>query len=125
KWISRTPGLVYGYEEALGYCVDPQRVRDKDGITAGLTIARLADAAAREGATLADLLDDLARRHGLYATAPPSVRVDDLAQIPAAMARLRAEPPAELAGSPVVSAVDLSVGGDLPPTDGLVYVTED
>ena len=31
KWISRVEGLRYGYEEALGYCVDPAHVRDKDG----------------------------------------------------------------------------------------------
>ncbi|MPV51061.1 phospho-sugar mutase [Pseudactinotalea sp. HY160] len=124
KWISRTPGLVYGYEEALGYCVDPDRVRDKDGITAGLAIARLAEESARAGRTLADLLDDLARRHGLYATAPLSVRMADLADIPAAMTRLRGQGPATLAGSPVTSAIDLAGGGDLPPTDGLVYLTE-
>src|SRR5699024_9224752 len=85
KWISRTPGLVYGYEEALGYCVDPESVRDKDGISAALAIARLADAAAREGTTLAGRLDELAERFGLYATAPLSVRMSDLSQIPAAM----------------------------------------
>ncbi len=31
KWIARVPGLLYGYEEALGYCVAPSLVRDKDG----------------------------------------------------------------------------------------------
>ena len=71
-----------------------------------------------------DALDDLARRHGLHATAPLSVRVDDLALIGAAMARLRATPPTHLAGSAVDRTIDLAEGSaELPPTDGLLYVT--
>ena len=42
KWISRVEGLRYGYEEALGYCVDPAGVRDKDGVSAALLVAELA-----------------------------------------------------------------------------------
>ena len=60
KWIARVPGLRYGYEEALGYCVDPEGVRDKDGITAALLITELASTLKAEGRTLLDLLDDLA-----------------------------------------------------------------
>ena len=42
------------------------------------------------------------------------------------MARLRETPPAEVAGSPVASAEDLSAGaGGLPPTDGLRYLLDD
>lgn len=124
KWISRVPDLVFGYEEAIGYCVDPQGVRDKDGITAALHLAALAARAKDAGATLMDSLDDLARRHGLHATAPLSVRVADLALIGAMMASLRADPPAHLGGSAVVQVRDLHAGGDLPPTDALMYLTE-
>ena len=125
KWIARTPGLVFGYEEALGYCVDPDHVRDKDGITAGLTLASLAWALRRrDGRTLQDALDDLARRYGLHLTAPLTIRVEDTALIAAGMAALRAHAPATLAGSAVVSTVDLSAGTEeLPPTDGLVFTT--
>ncbi|MFG2432723.1 phospho-sugar mutase [Streptomyces sp. NPDC048590] len=122
KWIARVDGLRYGYEEALGYCVDPEGVRDKDGITAALLIAELASALKEKGRTLLDLLDDLAVEHGLHATDQLSVRVEDLSVIADAMRRLREAPPAALAGLPVVSAEDLSRGTDaLPPTDGLRY----
>ncbi|MFI1284921.1 MULTISPECIES: phospho-sugar mutase [unclassified Streptomyces] len=122
KWISRVEGLRYGYEEALGYCVDPEGVRDKDGVTAALLVAELASVLKEQGRTLTDLLDDLAMAHGLHATDQLSVRVSDLSVIASAMAALRAEPPVSLAGLRVVSAEDLAVGSAaLPPTDGLRY----
>ncbi len=125
KWISRVPGLVYGYEEALGYCVAPDLVRDKDGISAALAVAELAALLRSRGRTLVDALDDLAVRHGVHATDQLSVRVTDLALIADAMARLRARPPATLGGQAVLEAVDLAAGADgLPPTDGLRYRTD-
>ncbi|MFC6983883.1 phospho-sugar mutase [Streptomyces cirratus] len=125
KWISRVEGLRYGYEEALGYCVDPEGVRDKDGITAALLIAELASELKEQGRTLNDLLDDLAMAHGLHATDQLSVRVSDLSVIASAMAALRAQPPTSLAGLRVTSAEDLSRGTEsLPPTDGLRYYLE-
>ncbi|MEV7416434.1 phospho-sugar mutase [Streptomyces sp. NPDC089919] len=125
KWISRVEGLRYGYEEALGYCVDPAGVRDKDGITAALLVAELASELKERGRTLTDLLDDLAMEHGLHATDQLSVRVEDLSVIADAMKALRAAPPASLAGLRVVSAEDLAEGSaKLPPTDGLRYYLE-
>ncbi|AWE52082.1 phospho-sugar mutase [Streptomyces nigra] len=125
KWIARVEGLRYGYEEALGYCVDPEGVRDKDGITAALLITELASTLKSEGRTLTDLLDDLAVEHGLHATDQLSVRVEDLSIIADAMRRLREQQPTELAGLPVTNAEDLTKGTDkLPPTDGLRYTLE-
>ncbi|MYT27086.1 phospho-sugar mutase [Streptomyces sp. SID7760] len=125
KWIARVDGLRYGYEEALGYCVDPEGVRDKDGITAALLVAELASKLKEQGRTLTDLLDDLAMAHGLHHTDQLSVRVEDLSVIADAMAALRAEPPTSLAGLRVASAEDLTRGtGTLPPTDGLRYYLE-
>ncbi|MFE9422271.1 phospho-sugar mutase [Kitasatospora sp. NPDC006697] len=122
KWISRAEGLRYGYEEALGYCVDPAGVRDKDGITAALVVAELAAGLKRDGRTLTGLLDELAVAHGLHATDQLSVRVEDLSLIGAAMRRLRERPPTGLAGLAVTRADDLAAGSaELPPTDGLRY----
>ncbi|MGA5706773.1 phospho-sugar mutase [Streptomyces cellulosae] len=125
KWIARVEGLRYGYEEALGYCVDPDGVRDKDGITAALLLTELASELKSENRTLLDLLDDLAVEHGLHATDQLSVRVKDLGLIAAAMRRLREQPPTELAGLRITKAEDLSEGTDkLPPTDGLRYTLD-
>ncbi|MEV8633283.1 phospho-sugar mutase [Streptosporangium sp. NPDC051023] len=130
KWIMKAgEGLVFGYEEALGYSVGngddrgvALPVHDKDGIGAALTVAGLAAQARSRGRTLLDLLDDQAREYGLHSTSQLSVRVDDLSLITDAMAGLRAAPPVELGGRKVESADDLSEGADgLPPTDGLRY----
>ncbi|MFA1551119.1 phospho-sugar mutase [Actinomadura chokoriensis] len=129
KWIMKAGGpsdrLVFGYEEALGYSVGDDRgvlVNDKDGIGAALAVAALAADAKRDGRTLLDLLDEQARKYGLHATSQLSVRVDDLSLITAAMSRLRAAPPAELAGRTVESIDDLAQPGDgLPPTNGLRF----
>jgi phosphomannomutase len=122
KWIGRVEGLVFGYEEALGYCVAPGLVRDKDGVSALLLVVELAARLRSEGRTLTDRLDDIAREHGLYATDQLSVRVTDLSLIAAAMDRLRSTPPSVLGGLAVERVDDLAEGsGDLPPTEGLRF----
>ena len=123
KWLGRVDGLAFAYEEALGYCAAPELVRDKDGVSALLRLAELAATLKAEGRTLDDRLDDIARTYGLHATDQLSVRVTDLAQIDAAMSRLRAAPPVSLGGLAVEHVDDLAEGSaDLLPTEGLRYV---
>ena len=125
KWIARVPGLVFGYEEALGYCVDPAYVTDKDGITAALVLMEMAAHLKTEGRGLQDVLDALACRFGLYLTSQVSVRVADVSLIADAMAMLRSAPPRELGGRDVQEVVDLQDGAyGLPSTDGLIFVLE-
>lgn len=122
KWIGRIPSLIYGYEEALGYCVDPLTVKDKDGISAALLVIELASHLKSQGRTLRDALDDLAREHGVYATDQVSARVSDLAAIPRIMKTLRLNPPSAIGGIPVTQFTDLELGStELPPTDGLLF----
>src|SRR4029077_18332191 len=109
KWISKVHGLVFGYEEALGYCVDPEHVKDKDGVSALLLLCELAAAEKARGRTLVDVLDDLAVTHGLHATDQLSVRVTDLSLILAAMERLRATAPTTLGGLRGEGGVDTSI----------------
>lgn len=129
KWIARAPGIVFGYEEAIGYCVLPEVVRDKDGLSAALMVAEMAALARAEGTTLVGRLDQLARDHGLFATSQLSLRVTELAERDVMMARLRAEPPAALAGSEVSDVQDLAEGSaettGLPATDGVLLATAD
>ncbi len=120
KWLTRVEGLAYAYEEALGYCVAPGLVRDKDGISALLLVCDLAQRLHADGRSLLGRLDELAVTHGLHATDQLSVRVADLTLIADAMRRLRAQPPAALGGLAVERVDDLATGSpDLPPTDGL------
>ena len=120
KWIGRVPGLVFGYEEAIGYCVDPAAVPDKDGITALLRVLTLAAGLKAAGQTVADRLDEIARTHGVFETTQLSVRVSDLSVITSAMQRLRDRPPTELTGESV-DVVDLAAGAEgLPPTDAVL-----
>jgi phosphomannomutase len=122
KWIGRVPGLVYGYEEALGYCVAPDLVRDKDGISALLLVVEMAAELKSEGHSLLDRLDDLYAEFGVHATDQLSVRVDDRSLITEAMTRLRNSPPASLGGLEVMQVDDLTTGvAGLPPTEGLRY----
>ncbi|MFI7575131.1 phospho-sugar mutase [Micromonospora sp. NPDC049497] len=122
KWIVRAGGgaepLVFGYEEALGYCVAPDHVRDKDGITAALTVAELAAGLKARGRTLTHRLDELAAEFGVHLTDQLSVRVDDLRVIADAMARVRAATPTALLGQPVTEAQDL-----LPEADVVILRT--
>jgi phosphomannomutase len=124
KWIGRVPGLAYGYEEAIGYCVDPEAVRDKDGISALIRVLTLAADLKADGLSVADRLDEIARRYGVYETDQMSVRVPNLKIIGAAMARLRAHPPRMLAGQRL-SIVDLTQGSEeLPPSDAVLITGE-
>jgi len=126
KWISRVAGLRYGYEEALGYCVDPGQVRDKDGVSAALMVAEMAAGLQAQGRSLLDVLDDLAMAHGVHATDSFAVRVDDLSLIDTLMSRLRESPPTDVGGVAVTRVDDLAVGSEqLPPTDGLRYHLDD
>ncbi|WP_277601699.1 phospho-sugar mutase [Rhodococcus sp. X156] len=115
KWLVRAgEGLVYAYEEAIGYCVDPDAVRDKDGISAAVLACDLAATLRAQGRGLPDVLDELALRHGLHAGDQVSVRVQHVEQSSAMMQRLRAALPTALDGS-TVAAEDLR-----PRTDAVV-----
>jgi len=130
KWIMR-PAIertdlrfVFGYEEALGYCVGDD-VRDKDGIRAGLAFAELAAEAKAEGSSVPEMLDLLYRRHGVHHSGQRSFRFEgpDGSQIMTAlMAALRADPPGRIGELTVTSVTDLlGPGTGLPPTDALIF----
>ncbi|OIH93247.1 MULTISPECIES: phospho-sugar mutase [unclassified Curtobacterium] len=122
KWVSRVPELLFGYEEALGYLVDPEVVRDKDGISAALALLSLASELAAAGSTIAGQLDAFAAEFGAFASGQVATRVDDLSRIGEVMASLRATPPTTLGGLDVLGVTDYVDGADgFPPSDILRY----
>lgn len=126
KWISRAPGIVFGFEEALGYLVNPETVRDKDGISAAVAILGLAAEARDRGASIADLLAELGDTYGHFSSGQVSIRVDDLSIIGRVMLALRTLPPVQIAGRPVASAEDLlHAAAGQPSGDVLRYRLDD
>jgi phosphomannomutase len=115
KWLARAAGddQVYAYEEAIGYCVDPGAVRDKDGITAAVLCCDLLATAKAAGRGIPELLDDLARRHGVHLPMAVTAPTDDAAAV---MTRVRHNPPRTLAGFAVTATdradVLMLTGGD-------------
>lgn len=125
KWISKIPDLAFGYEEALGYCVDPEVVRDKDGISAAIVAVELAAYLKSKSLSISDVLHQIANEYGVYATDQLSVRVANLALIPEAIKRLRENPPSKVAGLDVLEVVDLQNGWKhLPPTNGMMLLLD-
>lgn len=122
KWISRAPGLVFGFEEALGYLVNPDTVRDKDGISAAVAMLGMVTEARGRGASLTDLLREFDETFGYFASDQISVRVDDLSIIGRIMTALRTRHPSRIGESDVTRVDDLLDGfEDLPPGDVLRY----
>ncbi|MFD4443209.1 phospho-sugar mutase [Nocardia sp. NPDC058519] len=125
KWLARAgDGLVYAYEEAIGHCVDPTKVRDKDGISAAVAAADLVALLKAQGRTLQDELDSYAVEFGLHAGDQVSLRLPDQAAASVLVAALRADPPSEIAGTPVKFTDQAQVRGRLR-TDALVFDADD
>lgn len=120
KWISRAPGIVFGFEEALGYLVNPGTVRDKDGVSAAVAMLGMVSEARGRGATLADLLTEFDEQFGAFASDQVSIRVEDVSQIARIMAALRERHPSSV-GDVAVDRIDDLLDGvdDLPPGDVL------
>ena len=125
KYIAKIPNLIFGYEEAIGFCVDSQTVNDKDGVSAALLMAQIATDLKSEGKTLNDLLDEIWETYGFHATEQISIRVSDLALISTLMKKLRTQTITEIAGFKVLSKDDLAKPTNfLPATDGLRFNLE-
>lgn len=130
KWLARVENMSFGYEEAIGFNVDPVNVKDKDGISAALIFAELAADLKARGTDAVEALDEIAAEAGVFLTGQVTVRVNDLSELGAVTAALRDQPPAEIAGSPVTETLDLTQdplpGAELSEattTDALIYLT--
>lgn len=132
KWLARVPNMTFGYEEAIGFDVDPVHIRDKDGICAALIFCELmADLKAR-GTSAVGALDEIAAEAGVHLTGQMTIRVDDITQLCHVTARLRSAPPAQIAGAAVTETYDLitdPLAGqeftESKSTDVLIFLTAD
>ena len=111
KWVSRVPGLIFGFEEALGYLTHPRTVRDKDGISASADAIAMARELAAAGRTIWDLLDDANERFGHFASGQVTLRLPSMPAASALTARIRQHPPTAFGGVAVTAAHDLLTPG--------------
>jgi phosphomannomutase len=123
KWISKTNKLIFGYEEALGYCVYPAVVNDKDGISAAVIIVQLAGELDKNKTSLCDYLDAVYEEFGFHKTEQISLRFNDLTQIDNLLSRVVKSPPADLCGNKLLIAEDLSTSNSFP-TPGIRIMYE-
>jgi len=119
KWISKVPNLAFGYEEAIGYCVDPKNVNDKDGLSAALKIAEINSELKAKGSDIFAYLDEIWIEIGYHRTQQLSIRVNDLATIKNILSDLGSTPPKTISGLSVTKFEDLSKS-ELP-TEGFRF----
>ncbi|QLB39740.1 phospho-sugar mutase [Mannheimia pernigra] len=106
KYIGKVDNLLFGFEEALGYLVDPDKVRDKDGISAAIMFLDLVCSLKKEGKTIADYTAEFVKEFGAYVSGQISIRVSDLSEIGKLMTALRNHPPADIGGFKVAEFID-------------------
>ena len=114
KWISKVDDLLFGYEEAIGYCVDPTVVNDKDGISAALTVIQLANELRKDEVTLLDYLNTIGEEYGFHETEQISIRFSDLSQIDKLLSNVIKNPPIEILGNKLLRSEDLSALKGMP-----------
>jgi phosphomannomutase len=122
KWISKVPNLAFGYEEAIGYCVDPKNVNDKDGLSAALKIAEINSELKAKGSDIFAYLDEIWIEIGYHRTQQLSIRVNDLGTINRILSDLSSIPPKTISGLSVTKFEDLSKS-ELP-TEGFRFYCE-
>ena len=122
KYVSRVPNLIFGFEEALGYLVTPDVVRDKDGISAGLLVMSLANSLSEEGRTLLDYLRDIENQVGAFASGQVTVRLEQGVPGSTVTNALRQKTLAAVGSRSVEQVDDFLLGvGQYPAEDILRY----
>jgi len=126
KYVSRVPQLIFGFEEALGYLVSPDVVKDKDGISAGLMALDIAYTLAAEDRTFWDYLADIERVVGGFASGQITLQLSGSETQAPLSTLLRENPPTVLGRHSVVRHDDFLQGVDgFPQEDILRYFLDD
>ncbi|MCB1117221.1 MAG: phospho-sugar mutase [Chlamydiia bacterium] len=102
--------FIFGAEESHGYLIGTHS-RDKDGIVAGCLVTELALDAKLENQTLIDRLEAVYQRYGYYRSKLINIACESGTEdMLAKMGELRADPPKDIAGIPVISIEDYQAG---------------
>ncbi len=120
KYVGRVPDLIFGYEEAIGYCVLPEKVKDKDGISAALFVIELTSYLKSVGKTPWQQLAQLYQDHGMVLTKQITLRMNDLASVKNKLTQITNQLPTELGAIALTSVADFANGVDsLPKSSGI------
>jgi phosphomannomutase len=120
KYLSKVEGLRFGYEEALGYAVDPNTVNDKDGISAAAILAEIAAERKSMGSSISEMLNEIWNKYGFHGTRQVSIRTSQIAEISKIMEKIRTDLPKQIGEFTVTKLDDLELPTDgLPPTNGV------
>ncbi len=109
--------FLFGAEESHGYLVG-HYARDKDAAVAAMLMSELAAELKVNGQTLHEKLDSLYWQHGYHAERLLNLKMagsEGMSRMLALMAKLRAEPPVEIAGQKVVRVRDYQLGQQWAP----------
>lgn len=120
KYLSKVEGLRFGYEEALGYAVDPNTVNDKDGISAAAILAEIAAERKSMGSSISEMLNEIWNKYGFHGTRQVSIRTSQIAEISKIMEKIRTDLPKQIGEFTVTKLDNLELPADgLPPTNGV------
>jgi phosphomannomutase len=101
KWIAKVEDLVFGFEEALGYCVDPQHTPDKDGLTAALYACQIAEELSQQGLSIEQKLDLIASETGYFETGQISIRLESLESVQVLLSKIKSSTEFEVDGKKI------------------------
>ena len=126
KYVSRVPDLIFGFEEALGYLVTPDVVRDKDGVSAGLMALEIAYSLAAEKRTLWDYLATIEESVGGFASSQITIKLGDQGNNTPLAEQLRSTQPGAFGTRAITQVDDFLQGvGKFPREDILRYYLDD
>ena len=113
--------VIFAYEESYGYMLGDY-VRDKDAVTAALSLTEMAAWYAGQGMTLYDALLACYEKYGYYGEKTLNLvmpGLDGLKKMADLMANLREKPPVEIAGVAVREQKDYQDGSVVRVSDGV------
>ncbi len=123
KWMGHLDNLIFGYEEAIGYCLDPEFVRDKDGISAALLIVELFSYLKSENLNIEHILDEIYATYGVHLTKQLSFRFDSVQKAKDITSKLISSPLKNIGDLTVLKTDDMAQGIDNLPSATGVRIT--